>query len=131
MAIPRSDLETVLQAVTAFLDESLLNAQARNMPACTRSCSAYAAPGESFVRNLEDLFERPDSLTVADVLEVHQLCLLLGFRAHLSSLEIRYLLRQIERENTAVSERTQRAAAACSDERPAEIRIAAGDVPGR
>jgi len=33
---------------------------------------------------------------VADVLEVHQLCLLLGFQAHLSGLEIRYLLREID-----------------------------------
>jgi hypothetical protein len=42
------------------------------------------------------LFERSDSLMVADLLEVYQLCLLLGFRAHLSGLEIRYLLRQID-----------------------------------
>jgi type VI secretion system protein ImpK len=93
---PGGDLETVLQAVTAFLDESLLNANHPKYAGLYEELFGIRGAGESFVRNLERLFERPDSLLVADVLEVHQLCLLLGFQAHLSGLEIRYLLREID-----------------------------------
>jgi type VI secretion system protein ImpK len=90
------DLGTVLQAVAAFLDESLLNAQSAQFAGLYEELFGIRGPGESFVRNLDGFLERSDSLTVADLLEVHQLCLLLGFRAHLSSLEIRFLLRQTD-----------------------------------
>jgi hypothetical protein len=93
---PASDLETVLKAMAAFLDESLLNAHSPQFAGLYQELFGAAGAGESFVRNLTSLFERPDSLTVADVLEVHQLCLLLGFQTHLSGLEIRYLLREID-----------------------------------
>src|SRR6185437_11026193 len=92
---PASDLETVLKAMAAFLDESLLNAHSPQYAGLYQELFGATSAGESFVRNLAGLFERPDSLTVADVLEVHQLCLLLGFQTHLSGLEIRYLLREI------------------------------------
>ena len=92
---PASDLETVLKAMAAFLDESLLNAHSPQYAGLYQELFGATSAGESFVRNLASLFERPDSLTVADVLEVHQLCLLLGFQTHLSGLEIRYLLREI------------------------------------
>jgi hypothetical protein len=82
--------------MTAFLDESLLDAQSPEYAGLYRELFGMRGAGESFLRNLDGFFERPDSLTIADLLEVHQLCLLLGFRAHLSSLEIRFLLRQIE-----------------------------------
>jgi type VI secretion system protein ImpK len=91
-----NDLGTVLQAVAAFLDESLLNAQSPQYVGLYEDLFGIRGPGESFVRNLDGFLERSDSLTVADLLEVHQLCLLLGFRAHLSSLEIRFLLRQTD-----------------------------------
>jgi type VI secretion system protein ImpK len=90
------DLGTVLQAVAAFLDESLLNAQSAQFAGLYEELFGIRGPGESFVRNLDGFLERSDSLTVADLLEVHQLCLLLGFRAHLSSLEIRFLLGQTD-----------------------------------
>jgi type VI secretion system protein ImpK len=35
--------------------------------------------GETFFRNLEQLAGRPDSYDLADLLEVHYLCLLLGY----------------------------------------------------
>lgn len=90
------DVGTVLQAVAAFLDESLLNVQSPQHAGLYEELFGIRGAGEIFLRNLDTFLERPDSLTVADLLEVHQLCLLLGFRAHLSSLEIRFLLRQIE-----------------------------------
>jgi type VI protein secretion system component VasF len=103
-----NDLGTVLQAVAAFLDESLLNAQSPQFAGLYEELFGLRGAGESFLRNLDGFFERSDSLTVADLLEVHQLCLLLGFRAHLSSLEIRFLLRQIEEKIHRI--RTARAA---------------------
>jgi type IV/VI secretion system ImpK/VasF family protein len=92
---PAADIETVLQALIAFLDESLLNANSPQHAGLHQELFGNRGAGQSFVRNLERLFERPGSATVADVLELHQLCLLLGFQAHLSGLEIRYLLREI------------------------------------
>jgi type VI protein secretion system component VasF len=91
-----NDLRTVLEAMAAFLDESLRNAQSPEYAGLYEELFGIRGAGEGFLRNLDGFFERSDSLTVADLLEVHQLCLLLGFRAHLSSLEIRFLLRQIE-----------------------------------
>src|SRR5690349_15007083 len=93
---PAADVETVLQALVAFLDESLLNANSPRHADLQQELFGNRGAGQSFVRNLERLFERPGSATVADVLEIHQLCLLLGFQAHLSGLEIRYLLREID-----------------------------------
>jgi type VI secretion system protein ImpK len=93
---PANDLETVLQVVTAFLDESLWNTHSPQYTGLYDELCGTRGAGENFLRNLTRLLERPDSLTVADVLEVHQLCLLLGFQAHLSSLEIRYLRREID-----------------------------------
>lgn len=92
---PAADLETVLQALSAFLDESLLNAGSPQHAGLHQELFGSRGAGESFVRNLERLFLRLGSHTVADVLEVHQLCLLLGFQAHLSGLETRYLVREI------------------------------------
>ncbi len=92
---PAADIETVLQALIAFLDESLLNANSAQHAGLHQELFGNRGAGQSFVRNLERLFERPGSAIVADLLEVHQLCLLLGFQAHLSGLEIRYLLREI------------------------------------
>ena len=41
--------------------------------------------GELFFRNLDALLARQDSPELADVLEVHQLCLLLGFHGRYSA----------------------------------------------
>lgn len=102
------DLESVLQTLAAFLDESLLDAQSPAHAGFYQELFGVRGAGDIFVRNLEKLFERADSLVVADLLEVYQLCLLLGFRAHLSGLEIRFRLRQIEEKIRRV--RTARAA---------------------
>jgi type VI secretion system protein ImpK len=72
-------------AVVAFLDESVLNS--RNpvfehwgrRPVQEELFGVHVA-GEIFFRNLERLLSKPDSHELADVLEVYQLCLRLGFR---------------------------------------------------
>lgn len=43
---------------------------------------------ESFSRNVPELLERPESAEVADLLEVHALCLLLGYRGGGNASEI-------------------------------------------
>lgn len=84
---------TVKQAVYAYialLDESVLNAgQAMfadwsRQPLQEEVFGEHMA-GESFFRALQDLLGRQDSEEIADVLEVFQLCLLLGFHGRYGS----------------------------------------------
>jgi type VI secretion system protein ImpK len=78
------DMKMASFAVAAFLDESVL--QARNE--VSRDWRRYplleelfgvADGGERFFRNAERLLGRAETETLADLLEVHQMCLLLGF----------------------------------------------------
>jgi type VI secretion system protein ImpK len=73
-----------LYAFVAFLDESVLNstqpmfAEWPRQPLQEEVFGDHVA-GENFFRYLDDLLAQPDSAELADVLEVFQLCLLLGF----------------------------------------------------
>ena len=98
------DLRVATFAVVAFLDESILNSQNRifadwpRKPLQEELFGVHVA-GEIFFRNIERLLGRPDSEPLADLLEIHQLCLLLGFRGRYSAsgtAEIRSILAQIE-----------------------------------
>ncbi|MGC2658807.1 MAG: DotU family type IV/VI secretion system protein [Bryobacteraceae bacterium] len=98
------DLRVATFAVVAFLDETILNSQNPifadwpRMPLQEELFGVHIA-GEIFFRNVERLLGRQDSEALADLLEVHQLCLLLGFRGRFSASgigEIRALLSQIE-----------------------------------
>ncbi len=99
------DLRVGTFAVVAFLDESILNSQNpifsswQGKPLQEEMFGVHEA-GEMFFRNLERLMCRPDSVPLGDVLELHQLCLLLGFRGRYSafgnSSEIRSLIGQME-----------------------------------
>ncbi len=98
------DLRVGTFAIVAFLDESILNshnplfADWPRKPLQEELFGVHIA-GEIFFRNLERLLGRPDSEPLADLLEVHQLCLLLGFRGRYSASgtgEIRSILAQIE-----------------------------------
>jgi type VI secretion system protein ImpK len=98
------DLRVATFAVVAFLDETILNSQNPvfadwpRMPMQEELYGVHIA-GEIFFRNLERLLGRQDSEALADLLEVHQLCLLLGFRGRFSASgigEIRAILSQIE-----------------------------------
>lgn len=99
------DLRVGTFAVVAFLDESILNSQNPIFPDWQRKplqeeLFGVHVAGEIFFRNLERLLGRSNSEPLADLLEVHQLCLLLGFRGRYSASgttsEIRTMIDQIE-----------------------------------
>jgi type VI secretion system protein ImpK len=78
------DVKSATFAAVAFLDESVLNSQnpifadwARK-PLQEELFGTHIA-GEVFFQNLQQLLGRSDSADLADLLEVHYLCLLLGF----------------------------------------------------
>jgi type VI secretion system protein ImpK len=76
-------------AVVAFLDESVLNAQNplfANWPRKPLQEELFGThmAGETFFQNLAALVGADDSIDLADLLEVHWLCLLLGYRGRYS-----------------------------------------------
>ena len=76
-------------AVVAFLDESVLNAQNplfANWPRKPLQEELFGThmAGETFFQNLASLLGESDSAELADLLEVHYLCLLLGYRGRYS-----------------------------------------------
>lgn len=80
-----ADIRPATFAVVAFLDESVLNstnvafADWSRMPLQEELYGNQLA-GEIFFENLEKLLARPDSQDLADLLEIHLLCLLLGYK---------------------------------------------------
>ena len=74
-----------IYAMIGFLDESVLNskdptfADWARRPLQEEMFGGHVA-GELFFRNVAELLNRPESPEVADVLELHALCLLLGYR---------------------------------------------------
>lgn len=89
-------------AVVAFLDESVLNLQDpvfadwSRRPLQEELFGGHLA-GETFFRNLRAYLAQQDSAEVADVLEVHCLCLLMGYRGRYAlgdSGELHAMLRQ-------------------------------------
>lgn len=89
-------------AVVALLDESVLNlqdpvfAQWARRPLQEELFGGHLA-GETFFRNLRAYLAQQDSPQLADVLELHCLCLLLGYRGRYAlgdSGELHSLLRQ-------------------------------------
>jgi len=79
------DVRVATFAIVAFLDESILNsrnpafADWARKPLQEELFGVHVA-GEIFFRNVERLLARNDSWDLVDLLEVYQLCLLLGFR---------------------------------------------------
>jgi len=92
-----------IYAIIAFLDESILNSQdpafadwARR-PLQEEMFGGHFA-GEYFFKNIADLLNRPESNEVADVLELHALCLLLGYRGRFAfgdASEVHTLLQRL------------------------------------
>jgi type VI secretion system protein ImpK len=80
-----SSLSLAAFAVVAFLDESILNlknpvfAGWPGRPLQDELFGGHVA-GETFFENLSRLLAQQDSPELADVLEVYQLCILLGYR---------------------------------------------------
>lgn len=84
-----ADVKLALFAAVAFLDESVLNsgqamfADWPRKPLQDELFGGHLA-GEVFFQYLRQLLERDDSAELADLLEVFQLCLLLGFQGRYS-----------------------------------------------
>jgi type VI secretion system protein ImpK len=92
-----------IYAIIAFLDESVLNskdptfADWARRPLQEEMFGGHFA-GEYFFQNVTELLNRPESSEVADVLELHALCLLLGFRGRFAfgdASEIHSILHRI------------------------------------
>jgi len=76
-------------AVVAFLDSVILNSNDPIRPEWERKTLQEELFGKTdagvvFFEKLEQLFSRPDSSQLADILEVYLLCLLLGFQGRYS-----------------------------------------------
>jgi type VI secretion system protein ImpK len=88
-AYPTDDIELAVFAVVAFLDESILNlrlpvfADWPRQPLQEERYGHHVA-GEIFFQNLQKLMTRTDSHDLADLLEMYQLALLLGFAGRYS-----------------------------------------------
>jgi len=79
------DIRVTTFAVVGFLDESILNSGNPSLAEWLRrplqeEMFGVQIAGEIFFRNVDRLLTREDSQALADVLEVYDLCLLLGFR---------------------------------------------------
>jgi type VI secretion system protein ImpK len=78
------DIKMATLALVGFLDESVLsmrNPMFADWPRKPLQLELFniQMAGEIFFRNLEQLMGRADSADLADLLEVHYLCLLLGY----------------------------------------------------
>jgi type VI secretion system protein ImpK len=99
-----------IYAMIGFLDESVLSSRdpifadwARQPLQAEMFDSQFA--GEYFFRNVSDLLNRPESAEVADVLELHALCLLLGYRGRFAfgdASEIHTILNRIRDKITRI-----------------------------
>ncbi|MEO7965368.1 MAG: DotU family type IV/VI secretion system protein [Gemmatimonadaceae bacterium] len=85
MGYDPADMQLAVFAVVALLDESALNSREATWadwarrPVQDELFGGHMA-GEWFFQHIERLLARPDTPHLADLLELHQLCLLLGFR---------------------------------------------------
>ncbi len=91
-------------AAVAYMDESVLNLQSpafadwARRPLQEELFGGHLA-GETFFRNLKTLLGSPDSPEVADALELHCLCLQMGYRGRYAlgdSGELHQMLRQAQ-----------------------------------
>jgi type VI secretion system protein ImpK len=81
----QGSVKRAIYAATVFLDESVLNSSQQMFAEWPRKplqeeIFGGHMGGEVFFQNLRELLGRPDSEDLADLLEVHQICMLLGFK---------------------------------------------------
>jgi type VI secretion system protein ImpK len=86
------DVRLALFAVVAFLDESVLNSSNPMFAEWPRrplqdELFGGNVGGEAFFQQVRGLLVRQDSEQLADLLEVYQLCMLLGFHGRYSATE--------------------------------------------
>jgi type VI secretion system protein ImpK len=84
------DIQLAIYAVVAFLDESILNLRNPIFSDWPRrplqeEMFGHQVAGEIFFQNLQKIMGRNESQETADLLEVYQLCLLLGFAGRYSA----------------------------------------------
>jgi len=92
-----------IYAMIGFLDESVLSSKDpmfAEWPRRTLQQEMFGSniAGENFFRNVTELLNRPESAEVADVLELHALCLQLGYRGRFAfgdASEIHVILQRI------------------------------------
>ncbi len=83
------DVRVATFAIVAFLDESILNSHNPAFNDWVRrplqqELFGVDVAGEIYFRNIDHFLGRNDSQELADILEIYQLCLLLGFRGRYS-----------------------------------------------
>ncbi len=83
------DVRVATFAIVAFLDESILNSHNPAFNDWVRKplqqeLFGVDVAGEIYFRNIDHFLGRSDSQELADVLEIYQLCLLLGYRGRYS-----------------------------------------------
>lgn len=83
------DVQFAVFAIVAWLDESILNLRSPVFADWPRrpmqeELFGHHVAGEIFFQNLKKIMERDDSQDAADLLEVYQLCMLLGFAGRYS-----------------------------------------------
>jgi type VI secretion system protein ImpK len=91
-------------AIVAFLDESILNLQQPVFAAWPRKplqeeLFGVHVAGEHFFQNVQRLLGMRDGHDVADVLEMYELCLLLGYRGRYGiggQAELRSIIEQVK-----------------------------------
>src|SRR5271157_4014432 len=102
--------QMAIYAMIGFLDESVLNskdptfADWARRPLQEEMFGGHFA-GELFFRNVTELLNRPESAEVADVLELHALCLMLGYRGRFAfgdASEIHSILQRIRDKITRI-----------------------------
>jgi type VI secretion system protein ImpK len=103
--------QMALYAIIGFLDESVLNSQDPTFqdwsrrPLQEEMFGGHFA-GEYFFRHVNELLNQPESPEVADALELHALCLLLGYRGKFAfgdnNGEILGILRRIRDKITRI-----------------------------
>jgi type VI secretion system protein ImpK len=86
------DVRLALFAVVAFLDESVLNSanpMFADWPRRPMQDELFGGNvgGEAFFQQVRQLLVRQDSEQLADLLEIYQLCMLLGFHGRYSATE--------------------------------------------
>jgi type VI secretion system protein ImpK len=84
------DVRVATFAIVAFLDESILNSHNPAFNDWVRKplqqeLFGVDVAGEIYFRNIDHFLGRSDSQELADLLEIYQLCLLLGFRGRYST----------------------------------------------
>ena len=126
-------VQTAVFATVAFLDESVLNLQNPVFADWSRrplqeELFGNHTAGEVVFRNFRDLLSRENQTEVADALELHCLCLMLGYRGRFAfgdTGELHQLLRQAREKIARVRGNAQFLSAAP----PPEIRQVARTDP--